>query len=258
MTKDLSKQNYIGRVVYTDDPDFSGRCKVRVFGLLDSKDEQGNYSIPDDMLPWFVPISSNIFSGSAGNGIGSGSLSVPKVGAVVRVRFANDDILSGEYTAIQNVDPNLADFVRDDYQGTHVLAYDSERDLAVVFQVNTGLRIYYQGSYIQITPDSMLTIAHQGMSSVIQMQDGKITIAGNSSVNISGANEVNVDGSTINLDGNTVTLGAGANQHAVLGEELVKVLRLLASEIAQKYPVTPSNPDPFQINSVLSNKVMIG
>ena len=146
MTKDLSKQNYIGRVVYTDDPDFSGRCKVRVFGLLDSKDEQGNYSIPDDMLPWFVPISSNIFSGSAGN----------------------------------------------------------------------------------------------------------------SSVNISGANEVNVDGSTINLDGNTVTLGAGANQHAVLGEELVKVLRLLASEIAQKYPVTPSNPDPFQINSVLSNKVMIG
>ena len=90
------------------------------------------------------------------------------------------------------------------------------------------------------------------------MQDGKITIAGNSSVNISGANEVNVDGSTINLDGNTVTLGAGANQHAVLGEELVKVLRLLASEIAQKYPVTPSNTDPFQINSVLSNKVMIG
>ena len=256
MKKDLSQANYIGRVVYINDPDFSGRCKVRVFGLLDGTDENGNYSIPDEMLPWFTPIASNSFSGG-GDTVGAGSLSVPKVGALVRVRFANNDIVSGEYTAIQNVDPQLIEDIKDDYVGTHVVCYDSEKNLAILYQVNSGLRIYYQGSYIQISPDSMITIAHDSLSSIIQLKDDIITVASNNNVTITAADSVTINSDNVELNGAAVSVGAGANQPAVLGNELVKVLRLFASEISLKYPQTPANPDAFTINSILSNNVTV-
>lgn len=257
MKQDLSKNNYLGRVVYVDDPDFSGRCKIRVFGLLDSVDNENNFCIPDALLPWFTPVASNIFSGTEESGCGAGSLSVPKVGSLVRVRFANNDILSGEYTAVQNVDPNLVESIKDDYVGTHVLMYDSEKDLSVIFQPNSGLKVYYQGSYLQITPDSMITLAHDNMSSIIQLKGDDITIASNSSVKISAANSVEVNSDHVDINGGSVSVGNGANQPAVLGNELVKVLRLFASEISLKYPQTPASPDAFTINSILSNNVTV-
>ena len=83
-------KDYIGRVVYNNDPTFSGRCKIRVFGLFDDLDE--------GFIPWFAPKNMNIFSSPKG----AGSISVPKVGTIVNVRFKND-IYSGEYTNIQNI-----------------------------------------------------------------------------------------------------------------------------------------------------------
>ena len=93
--KDLSKNNYIGKVIYNEDETYSGRCKIRVFGLFDGLD--------DELIPWFAPANISEFSSQ----YGGGNLSVPKLGAYVRVRFPNNDILNGEYTAIQNIDPNL-------------------------------------------------------------------------------------------------------------------------------------------------------
>jgi len=252
MKKDLSLQNYIGKVIYNEDPDYSGRCKIRVFGLMDNEE-----TMPDSVIPWFTPMNSTIFSGNADNGIGSGNLSVPKIGTLVRVRFANNDLLSGEYYAIQNVDPNLINDIKDDYLDTHVLCYDSDKDLAVLFQPSSGLKIYYQGSFIQITPDSMITIAHDSASSIIQLKDGEITITANKKINIAAANQVDVNASNINLNGGSVNVGSSANQPAVLGNELVKVLRDLASQIALKYPQTPATPNAFAINSILSNNVNI-
>lgn len=252
MEKDLTKQNYIGRVIYNQDPDFSGRCKVRVFGLMDDEE-----TMPDAVIPWFAPVSGTVFSGNSEDGMGCGNISIPKVGALVRVRFANGDLLSGEYCAIQNIDPNLINYIKDDYLGTHVICYDSEKDLAILFQPSSGLKIYYQGSFIQITPDSMITIAHDSASSVIQLKDDEITITANSKISITGANQVDLNASNVNINGGNVNVGDGANQPAVLGNELVKVLRNLSSQIALKYPQTPATPDTFTINSILSNNVKV-
>ena len=71
---DLNK-DFLGRVIYNEDPTFSGRCKVQVFGLFDAFETEN--------IPWFVPQSCSIFS----SGNGSGNLSVPKIGTIVRVKF---------------------------------------------------------------------------------------------------------------------------------------------------------------------------
>jgi len=39
LNKDFSKLNYIGKVIYNKDPDYTGRCKVRVFGLMDELED---------------------------------------------------------------------------------------------------------------------------------------------------------------------------------------------------------------------------
>ena len=44
LNKNLSKGNFVGRVIKNEDPDFTGRCKVRVFGLMDELEQ---YSVQD-------------------------------------------------------------------------------------------------------------------------------------------------------------------------------------------------------------------
>ena len=78
-------------------------------------------NIQDDHLPWSVPINSTRMAGD-----GAGSLSVPKVGIIVRVQFNNGDINSPEYTTIQNIDTQMRERIQEDYDGTHVLLYDPD------------------------------------------------------------------------------------------------------------------------------------
>ena len=74
---DTSK-DYIGRVVYNQDNTFSGRCKIQVYGVFDELE------IED--MPWIYPKASSVFSSARG----VGSISVPKIGSIVRVNFHND------------------------------------------------------------------------------------------------------------------------------------------------------------------------
>ena len=130
---------YIGKVIYNEDTTHTGRCKVRVFGLFDE--------LEDEYIPWFTPMNSAIFSAG-----GAGSLDVPKIGAIVRVKFSNDDYYSGEYMALQCVDPALVKEIEDDYDGAHVLLYDSDAELVVIYQKMTGLKIYHKGASIILDP----------------------------------------------------------------------------------------------------------
>jgi hypothetical protein len=62
-----------------------------------------------------------------------GFLSVPKVGQFVRIQFNNGDVYAPEYTTIQNVDTELIQRIKDDYDGTHVLLYDPFEELTIIF-----------------------------------------------------------------------------------------------------------------------------
>lgn len=249
----LTLNNYIGKVIYNKDPDYSGRCKVRVYGLMDE--------LEDNCLPWFTPINSCIFSGN-----GNGFISVPKIGTYVRVRFANGDIYSGEYTAIQNIDPSLINEIKDNYENTHVICYDSDKEFYMMFQpsklengnqVGKGFKINFNDTIIQITPDGRLYCQTAEGESIIEMDGEDIKIVGGKDVTVAGATNVNIIGGSINISGNDVTVGKNASEPAVLGNNLVTVLKTMINAIQMKMPISPGMPNTEIVNSILSNTVKI-
>ena len=101
----------LGTVESIDDPTYSGRIKVRVPGLHDN--------IPTEQLPWCTFGGSPFFSGNGG-----GSLSVARVGQQVRVQFKSGEKTSMEWMANNQVDPDLINEIKDDYENAQVLIYD--------------------------------------------------------------------------------------------------------------------------------------
>src|SRR5574344_18465 len=230
MKLNISEIQY-GTVESIDDPNFAGRIKVRINGINDN--------IPVNQLPWATFIGSGISSGN-----GSGSLSIPKVGSKVRVHFKNNDINSIEWSGAIKLDKKLSEEIADDYQGTQVLLYDSDSDLSIIFQPNSGLRIYYKGSNIQISPDGTITLHYGDTQSGtnIQLSDSRIDIQAPQEINLTSNNDINIEAKNIVLNGTkSVSIKgnkSGVGQCAVNGNELISILNSLATLRDQKIPNT--------------------
>jgi len=219
--------DWIGIIVNTADPTFSGRCQVKVFGLFDNIDNK--------YMPWAIPAHSAIFGATGG-----GSLSVPKVGQFVRVQFNNGDQYAPEYTAIQNVDNDLIQKIKNDYQGTHVLLHDADADLTVIYQPQSGFQIFHKESFFQITPDSLVTLSTPNGDSFIQMDGDTINVSTKNEVHVSAASVAEVVADEVRVIGSQTTkIGTGPYMHGVAGETLISLLSILASSLDAKLPSTP-------------------
>ena len=147
-----------------------------------------------------------------------------------------------EWYGTNRIDRDLAAELAQDYEGSHAILYDSESDLSIMYMNSTGLRLYYKGSFIQLSPDNNITIhygeGNQGVQ--IQLSDGKIDIQANSQINITSDNTVKVEAESIILNGseNVQIKGGQPGQCAVNGPELMKVLMNIARLIDQKIPAT--------------------
>ena len=229
MSKKLNDE-YLGIITYNQDPTFSGRCKVRVFNLMDT--------IEDEFLPWAVPCNALVFGTQ-----GAGSLSIPKVGTLVGVKFKNDDKMSPEYYNIHHVDPSLIEQIKTDYEGTHVLVYDTSQNLTVIFQKGTGFTIYFNGSVINISPTSEIFISHANSSSSVILRDGIIDINSNATINVGSddTGTVNIEGGNVNIDGRDGINMTGnfKNENAVNGQNLYNLLLTMANAIDAKMPQSP-------------------
>jgi len=224
---DYHDNDWLGIVINPKDPTFSGRAQVKVLGIMDG--------IKNEHLPWAVPINSTIFAGN-----GAGSLSIPKIGQFVRVQFNNGDISAPEYTTIQNIDTDLIQRIKDDYDGTHVLLYDPVEELTVIFQKQSGFQIFHKESFIQITPDTIITLSTPTNDSIIQM-DGDVTnITTKNEVKIAAASKVEVTADEVVVSGSQKTkVGPGPYYHAILAEPIWSLLSTLATALDAKMPVTP-------------------
>jgi hypothetical protein len=223
----LRNEDWLGVVVNTADTTFSGRAQVRVFGLLNE--------IRDDHLPWATPINSLVFAGN-----GSGSLSVPKVGQFVRVLFNNGDLYAPEYTAIQNVDTALIQKIKDDYPGTHVLLYDPDEDLNIIYQNESGLTIYHKEAVFQINKDSEVTINTPNNDALVQLVKEKATVFAKDSVTVAAGQTSIITADEVRVEGNQNTLvGPNAINHAVLAEPMWAILSSMAAALDAKLPPTP-------------------
>lgn len=140
INNDFHDNDWMGIVINNQDPTFSGRAQVKVFGLMED--------ILEEHIPWAYPINSTIFGGDGG-----GSLSIPKLGQFVRIRFNNGDLYSPEITSLQNIDTNLIEKIKEDYDGSHVLLHDPLEDLSIIYLRGSGLMIFLKDSFFQISPD---------------------------------------------------------------------------------------------------------
>ena len=215
-----------GIVESVDDPTFSGRIKVRVDGLHDN--------IPTESLPWCNFGGSAVFSGNGG-----GQISIPRVGTKVRVRFASDDINSMEWYGTNMIDRKLAEELAADYEGAQVLLYDSDNDLSIKFQQQSGLSLYYKGSSIQIDNNNNITLSRGHESGIqIQLNENGINILSAKQINITSNEDIKLDAQNIILDAkNSVKIkGDAAGNSAVNGQALITLLELLAEKIDEKLP----------------------
>jgi hypothetical protein len=238
----LEATDWIGEVVDNNDPEFSGRCRVRVYGQFDGTinidDPNSGYSIPDSDLPWAYPAASNIFGG--GESKGAGSLSVPKVGTKVKIRFSGGNIYSPEYCAIQDLNQGLIDEISSSYQNSHVLFFDEDEKVKVVYTPAKGLEIFHKDSHILINPDSSITIEHRDSQSIIELVGSNINVTANSTVNITSNSKIQAESNECVVNGNSVTkLGPAPVYSSVLAEPLWTFLKIMASTIDAKLPSTP-------------------
>ena len=233
---------WIGKVVDNNDPTFSGRCKVRVYGKFDGTinmdDVTSNFTIPDKDLPWAYPAGSSIFAGGAS--FGAGSLSVPKVGSNVKIIFSGGNIYSPEYICVQDLNEKLKTEIQGSYQNATVIFYDEDEQVKVLYTQALGLEIFMKNSHITINPDSSITIEHKDSLSIVELIGPNINITANSSVNVTSNSRVNMQSSECILNGNDITkLGPSPTYSAVLSEPLWTFLKMMASAIDAKLPSTP-------------------
>lgn len=230
----------VGVVESIDDPTYSGRIKVRVKGFHDN--------LKTEELPWCTYAGSSNFSGTGG-----GSISIPRVGATVRVRFKDEKSTSMEWTGTGTLDKDLINEIKSDYAGSHVLLYDTASDISIKFQPGSGLVLYYKGSYIQITPDNNITI-HYGEGATgtqIQLSNGRVDIQAQTQINITSGKAINIEADTITLNGITAVQikGDKAGECAINGVQLISALLQLAQGIDAKVPQTAGQETSY-VNAV--------
>jgi hypothetical protein len=259
-TKDLKDDNlkgtqWIGIVENTDDDIFEGRCRIRVFGKMDQRedpeDPQSAYLMPTESLPWARPSVAS----SGGSNSGSGTFSVPKIGTVLRVTFDNGNYYSPVYhESLYPSDETKAE-IEAAYPNSHVLIYDTafgltgdlqsgnpevtnEREgehIKVFFTEEKGLMMDYTTAEgpttVNIKPDNSVEIINANGDSIIMLNDGNITFTHSAKFTInSGANtEINCEDAIINCTNtvinhtSSIELGQGAVEKVVLGDTFMKL-----------------------------------
>lgn len=214
--------SWLGEVVNSEDPLFMGRCKIRVFEKFDE--------LSDELLPWAFPVSSDVFAG--GETKGYGSFHYPKKGSFVRVIFNNGDIYSPEYYSVETINGKLQAEIQESYKNCHVVVYDEDEDMHIIYTQEKGLKVYHKGSHLTIDKGKHITLEHDGSPSKLTYIDGHILEEADDDI-IEKSKYIYLDGT------NKVDVGHQADDQITRCQALIQLLMILAANIDAKIPVTP-------------------
>ena len=166
--------------------------------------------------------------------------------------------------ALQCVDPALVKEIEDDYDGAHVLLYDSDAELVVIYQKMTGLKIYHKGASIILDPTGSIQLKHQNNANVIELNQNNIIITTASSegggnnttgtINISSGNEINITAPNVNVNAENIKLGKTGNDNIVTANRLRPLLMSIMEELKAKSPYG-STISMSQLENIGSNKI---
>lgn len=211
--------SYIGVVEDNDDPLYKGRVKIRVFGQFDQKidnDKNKDFVIPTDCLPWARPDLKD--SGGIG---GSGSFSIPKLGSIVSVYFADGNIYAPMYTGYITMSEDVIEEVKQSYKNSHVLLYDTcfgdKKNGDEYFNTRDGEHIK-----IFFTEKDGLVIDYK-----TPQHNSIINIDKNNNINIESEKDkynvkISPDG-TVNINATKIYLGEDATHQILKGDNFLKI-----------------------------------
>lgn len=231
-TKDLINKTFYGQVVDNNDPDKEGRCKVRVFGVFTD--------ILDEDLPWAMPGSLKIFGG--GEDGGAGEVSIPKLNAIVRIQFPEGNLYSPEWIGLAYINQAVRDEINNSYLNSHVIAYDVDEQVKILYTPDKGILIFHKNSQIIINPDSSITIEHSGGQSIIELIGGNINIVSQTQINVISPKCV--------IDSGNVEIGEGASEKLVLGDSFKELFNNHTHIGNLGAPTSPPFP-PMPMNDIL-------
>lgn len=247
---------YLGVIEDADDPLKKGRAKIRIYGIFDD--------IPTADLPWADQTQKGTIFGQGG---GSGSISIPKVGALVKVEFSEGDIMNPMYYEIQELEQGLQDELGKEpydqnYKNFHALLFDTDVKLKVFYTKEKGLTLALDSSRVNIATDNSITIEHKDTQSIIELQGGTIRITSDSQINLTAGSQIKASSSQVWVDGQYTRVGhSPVNGPAVLGDKLFLLLKVMAAAIDSKMPSTPgwcaNFVETFKAVA-LSNTVIVG
>lgn len=221
-------KTYIGTIEDIDDPLKIGRAKIRIQFLFDN--------LPVENLPWAYQ-KSPLFFGKGGL---AGSISVPKKGSIVQVEFENGNLYAPVYTFHQVLADDVKSKLKEEYEGTHILAMDGDSTLKILQTTKTGFTIEFQGSRINIAADSTITIEHKDSDSLIELHGGQIRTTANSLINNTAGSQILNQSNEVWERGVVTKLGTTPIYSAVAGEPLFLLLLAMAEIIDSKLAPTPS------------------
>lgn len=230
--KEILENSYVGVIEDVDDPNFEGRCKIRVFGVYEDFDKDLG-SIPTDELPWAYPLHEMRY-GKAG----SGSFSSPRKDAKVKVYF-DGDIYTPRYYANEELSDQLKELLKNDYENFNSFVVDEDEKLKIYYAKKTGYLISLDEKIINLKPDNSITIQLKGQSAAIELKDNDIDVVAKSLINLSAKNTITASANKVWANGVETDVGAKPIFSGVNGEPLFAFLMILATGLDAKFPTTP-------------------
>jgi hypothetical protein len=245
---------FLGEVVDVTDPLREGRCKVRVFSIFDT--------LPTEDIPWAIQSQKPAFFGQDAK---AGSISIPKKGAIVNVRFNNGDLYSPEYEQVQEIGDDIKEELKKstayEYEGAHYILFDGDEQIKFWFNKGRGLTLEMKDSYLNIDQNSKIELYHKDGLSSVELDGNVITVMSQSQVNVI-SNSIKTSAQSVHIDGKTTRIGSSKIvESAVMGDTLYAALYGLAAMIDAKMPSTPSAAQQYIANmrdDMLSETVSIG
>ena len=245
---------FLGEVVDVTDPLREGRCKVRVFSIFDT--------LPTEDIPWAIQSQKPAFFGQDAK---AGSISIPKKGAIVNVRFNNGDLYSPEYEQVQEIGDDIKEELKKstayEYEGAHYILFDGDEQIKFWFNKGRGLTLEMKDSYLNIDQNSKIELYHKDGLSSVELDGNVITVMSQSQVNVI-SNSIKTSAQSVHIDGKTTRIGSSKIvESAVMGDTLYAALYGLAAMIDAKMPSTPSAAQQYIANmrdDMLSETVSVG
>jgi len=230
--KEILENSYVGVIEKVDDPNFEGRCKIRVFGVFEDFDKEiGN--IPTDDLPWAYPLHEMRF-GKAGSGV----FSSPRKDTKVKV-FFDGDIYTPRYYTNEELSDQLKELLKNDYENFNSFVVDEDEKLKIYYAKKTGYIIELDEKIINLKPNNSITIQLKGQTAALEFKDNDIDMIAKSLINLSAKNTLTASANKVWANGVETDIGGKPIYSSVNGEPLFAFLSILATGLDAKFPTTP-------------------